>query len=184
VTADPLTPEDVRILELEGPLVAGHTCKVIELAGDAPPLDELRAHVAARLEAVPRLRRRLDVSGPPGWVDDEAFDIERHVLDAPPVERLEAFVAELMAGRLDRDRPLWTLHRVDGAGGRPALVWRIHHALADGTTAMRFASAVLWEEAARHPSSGRAVRHPSSGPRSLRSLAKRPSEGHRAASPH
>jgi WS/DGAT/MGAT family acyltransferase len=82
-------------------------------------------------------------------------------------------VAELMAGRLERDRPLWTLHRV--AGARPALVWRIHHALADGTMAMRFASEVLWEEA-------EATRHPSSGPRTLRSLAKRPSEGRRAAS--
>jgi diacylglycerol O-acyltransferase / wax synthase len=31
-------------------------------------------------------------------------------------------------------------------GGGSALVWRIHHALADGQTAMRMAAAVLWDE--------------------------------------
>jgi hypothetical protein len=32
------------------------------------------------------------------------------------------------------------------AGGSSALVWRIHHALADGSTAMRMARTVLWDE--------------------------------------
>ena len=35
------------------------------------------------------------------------------------------------------------------AGGGSALIWRIHHALADGMTAMRMASAVLWDEGRR-----------------------------------
>ena len=146
MTAEPLHPEDVRILELEGPVVAGHTCKVIELTDDPPGLDELRAHVASRLQGVPRLRRRLDLSGPPAWVDDASFDVERHVLDAPPAERIETVAAGLMAGRLDRDRPLWTLHRVAGSS-RPALVFRIHHALADGQAAMRYASQAIWDAA-------------------------------------
>ena len=33
------------------------------------------------------------------------------------------------------------------AGGRAALVWRLHHAIADGTSAMRFGRELLWDEA-------------------------------------
>src|SRR5213079_3136542 len=55
-------------------------------------------------------------------------------------------VARLFAERLDRDRPLWRIDLLSLEGDRAALVWRIHHALADGTAAMRFARAVLWDE--------------------------------------
>src|SRR5205814_548811 len=37
-------------------------------------------------------------------------------------------------------------------GGAGALVWRIHHALADGSTAMRIANAVLWDAGDRRDS--------------------------------
>ena len=61
---------------------------------------------------------------------------------------LRAAVADLFATRLDRDLPLWRIDVVPfGRGDRAALVWRIHHALADGTAAMRFAHSVLWDEA-------------------------------------
>src|SRR5205085_10902869 len=74
---DWLTPEDARILALEGPVVAGHTCKVIRLAPDGAELslDELRSQIARRLDRAPRLRRRLDVAAAPlaqpAWVDDQ-----------------------------------------------------------------------------------------------------------------
>ena len=86
---DWLTPEDARILALEGPVVAGHTCKVIRLAPDGAELslDELRSQIAGRLDRAPRLRRRLDVAAAPlaqpAWVDDQRFDIARHVLELP-----------------------------------------------------------------------------------------------------
>ena len=55
-------------------------------------------------------------------------------------------VARLFEQRLDRSRPLW---RIDLVDARPeagsALVWRIHHALADGQTCMRLADEVLWD---------------------------------------
>ena len=71
-------------------------------------------------------------SGPAGAADDAAF---------------RAAVAGIFAQHLDRSRPLWRIDVLPGlAGGRSALVWRIHHALADGMTAMRMASAVLWDE--------------------------------------
>ena len=41
------------------------------------------------------------------------------------------------------------------AGGGTALVWRLHHALADGTTAMRLARTVLWDGRADGPPGAR-----------------------------
>jgi hypothetical protein len=147
----PLTREDRAILDLETASVAGHTCKVVLLDDPAPGLDELRASVAARLASEPALRWRL--GGPPDapeWVDDERFDIAAHVVDteADPCDEaaLRREVARLFADRLDRSRPLWRIDLVARASGA-ALVWRIHHALADGTVAMRFADSVLWDVA-------------------------------------
>ena len=57
-------------------------------------------------------------------------------------------VAGIFERRLDRDRPLWRIDLAPLPDGGASLVWRIHHALADGTTAMRFARQLLWDEPA------------------------------------
>jgi diacylglycerol O-acyltransferase len=50
-----------------------------------------------------------------------------------------------MEERLERSRPLWTLDVLDRmAGGDVCLLWKIHHAMASGETAMRFAADLLW----------------------------------------
>jgi diacylglycerol O-acyltransferase len=143
----PLAPEDLQILALEGPTVAGHTCKIVVLGAGAPGLEALRASIASRLPATPVLTRRL--GGSPHartWVQDEHFDIARHVVAAPPAADLGAAVAGLFEQRLDRDRPLWRVDVIDRPGGDRALVWRLHHALADGTTAMRLGRELLWDD--------------------------------------
>ena len=147
-----LTPEDRAILDLECATVAGHTCKVILVDGPAPDVDRLRASIAGRLSAAPALTRKLsgDPDAPEGVTADD-FDISRQVgavEDGQPLgeDDLRAEVARLFEQRLDRDRPLWHLDLLQLENERTALVWRIHHALADGTAAMRFANAVLWDE--------------------------------------
>jgi WS/DGAT/MGAT family acyltransferase len=93
----------------------------------------------------------LRVAGPV-WLDDPEFDIARHVtrIDAAaPVSRseLELLVGDLMTQRLDRSRPLWHLDVIEGLeDDSTALVWRIHHCLADGTASMRIGSSVLWSD--------------------------------------
>lgn len=155
-----LTAEDRTILGLEDAAVAGHTCKVVLLGAPAPGVAALRESVGARLDAAPALRWRL--GGPPdapAWVEDDDFDLDAHVVAAQPagdLAELRRRVAQLFEQRLDRARPLWRMDVVplgeDGAGGGgAAVVWRIHHALADGTTAMRFADAVLWDPAEAAP---------------------------------
>jgi diacylglycerol O-acyltransferase len=60
-------------------------------------------------------------------------------------ERLREIVARLMAERLHHAHPLWRIDVVEAmTDGSMAIVWRIHHCLADGTTAMRLAGQLLW----------------------------------------
>ena len=54
----PLGPEDRAILDLEGPTIAGHTCKVVLMGRTAPDVGALRAAIGARLDAAPPLRDR------------------------------------------------------------------------------------------------------------------------------
>jgi diacylglycerol O-acyltransferase len=145
-----LTDEDRAILALESAAVAGHTCKVVLIEEGAPSSERLAASIAERLPAAPALTRRL--AGPtdrPVWVDDESFEIAAHVTaaDVDPCDdaAVRGQVARLFAERLDRSRPLWHIDVVPRPAGGAAVVWRIHHALADGTAAMRFADAVLWD---------------------------------------
>jgi wax ester synthase-like acyl-CoA acyltransferase family protein/uncharacterized protein DUF1298 len=148
----PLTDEDRSILALEGPELVGHTCLVVRLAAGAPDVDDLRDAVTRRLPGAPRLTWRLaGTADEPAWCPDEAMDVVAHVgavVAAAPLTAagLRAEVGRLFVQHLDRRRPLW---RMDLVGplldGGAALVWRVHHALADGTTVMRLAHEVLWD---------------------------------------
>jgi diacylglycerol O-acyltransferase / wax synthase len=149
----PLAPEDSAILEVESATIAGHTCKVMRLGPGAPGVAALRDRIAGRIHLTPALTRRLDPTREtPCWCPDPAFDVEDHIAehshDAPVDEdQLERCVARLFEQRLDRSRPLWHMDVIELSGSERVIVWRIHHALADGTTAMRYARALLWDDA-------------------------------------
>lgn len=143
----PLSAEDAAILALEEGNVRGHTCKVVVLAQQRDA-DALRARVATRLEREPLLSMRLGNGDPPAWEPAGALDVAALVRDggAGPAAALPERVGALMAELLPRDRPLWALDVVALDDGRTALVWRIHHALADGMTTMRMVRAVLLDD--------------------------------------
>lgn len=145
---EPLSADDAAILALEAGPVRGHTCKLVVLDGERG-VEELSAHVAERLHREPRLGVRLIDGELPAWVPDSRLEIAHLVHDGGSVDELglPAKVGLLMTERLPRDRPLWALDVVTVEGGRTALVWRIHHALADGMTAMRMARKVLFDDA-------------------------------------
>ena len=180
--ARPLSREDLSILELESETVAGHTCKVIVLDS---PLDTgaLRASIARRLDRAPQLSTRLgEIDGALWWVPDPQVDVTAHVVEAPTAGAVDeagfrATVATIFAQHLDRSRPLWRIDVIPRlADGGSALIWRIHHALADGMTAMRMAGAVLWdEEPAARP------RTPGSRSRTRVPRAAQPARHHRLA---
>src|SRR5262245_1133627 len=72
----------------------------------APSFGELQKHVAARLCRAPRCRQVLRSAplgiGGPVWVDDESFEIARHVIRARS-RRLPDVVAWFMSKRLSRE---------------------------------------------------------------------------------
>jgi WS/DGAT/MGAT family acyltransferase len=145
----PLSSEDRAILELEGPEIAGHTCKVVVIGAGAPSVAELRELIGARIAAAPMLTMRLAGSErEPLWAPDPGFDLARHVgerEEAVAEQDLATAVAAIFEQRLPRDRPLWQIDVLRLPDGGAALVWRLHHALADGTAAMRFARELLWD---------------------------------------
>ena len=110
---------------------------------DGPiPFPEFVANIDSKLDLVPRYRQVVVPPpfnlGYPTWEYDPYFDITRHILhvhlDAPGGDaELQALASRLLSQRLDRGKPLWEIHVVDGLhDGRGALIVRIHHALADG----------------------------------------------------
>jgi hypothetical protein len=148
-----LSTEDRAILAMESPTIAGHTCKIIHLGESAPDLSALRTRISERIDLAPALTRRLttDRDGTPGWVLDPEFSVTHHVAEHhhdDPVDAagLRRCVATLFEQRLQRDRPLWRVDLVTLRDGHRALVWRIHHALADGTASVRYARALLWDD--------------------------------------
>ncbi|GAB3014781.1 WS/DGAT/MGAT family O-acyltransferase [Mycobacterium bourgelatii] len=113
--------------------------------GPAPRQDALVSVFAERIRACPRFGQRLKLHpldlGAPEWVDDPDFDIERHVrrvaLPQPGDDHeLGRVIADVMARRLDRDRPLWEVWVIEGlADDRWATLTKIHHCMADGIAA-------------------------------------------------
>ena len=112
--------------------------------------DAVCARIEQRIHLVPRYRQRLaeaplGLSGPE-WVDDDAFDVQWHLRHARVDGRdgLAGYVAREMSRRLDRSRPLWELHVVDGLeDGRTALIPKMHHALVDGLAAVGIGMVLL-----------------------------------------
>lgn len=77
------------------------------------------------------------------WVDDEAIDLEHHIrhsaLPRPGrIRELLALVSRLHGTLLDRHRPLWETHLIEGLeDGRFAVYGKVHHAVMDGVSALR-----------------------------------------------
>ncbi|HJV94522.1 MAG TPA: wax ester/triacylglycerol synthase family O-acyltransferase [Albitalea sp.] len=74
------------------------------------------------------------------WVEDEDFDIERHVLRDKLVRKrgrserdaLQARASELATTPLDHAHPLWQMHVFEHYEDGSAVIIRIHHCIADG----------------------------------------------------
>ncbi|OSC43218.1 WS/DGAT/MGAT family O-acyltransferase [Mycobacterium decipiens] len=142
-----LTTLDAGFLEAED--VDRHVSLAIGglaiIEGPAPDQDSFLSSLAQRIGACPRFGQRLRLHpldlGAPEWVDDPDFDLARHVrrtaLPRPGAEGdLFELIADLMARRLDRDRPLWEVWVIEGlADNRWAILTKLHHCMADGIAA-------------------------------------------------
>ncbi len=83
------------------------------------------------------------------WAYDDHVDIDYHVrrsaLPSPGrVRELLELTSMLHTNLLDRHRPLWELHVVEGLNdGRFAMYLKMHHALIDGVSAMKLMQRTL-----------------------------------------
>lgn len=135
-----------------------HLGAVALFEGPAPTLEEVADEFAHRLERAPRFRQKLAAVplglARPVWVDDQSFEIERHLRHAAlprpgDRRRLNHFVARTISEPLDLTGPPWELHLVEGlAGGCFALVSKTHHCMLDGVAGADAMTAFLDSEPA------------------------------------
>jgi diacylglycerol O-acyltransferase len=105
---------------------------------------ELRHPFGERLKTGP-----LGVAGPMYWEPDEQLDMEYHVrhsaLPRPGRYReLFALVSRLHSTLLDRNRPLWEMHLIEGLQKRQfATYMKAHHCAIDGIGAMHLTQSMM-----------------------------------------
>jgi diacylglycerol O-acyltransferase len=129
---------------------------------DGPlPFAGFVAGIERKLDLLPRYRQKairpfLNI-GLPTWQDDPKFDIGRHIfhvtLDAPATDaQLRELTGRIFTRLLDRDKPLWEVYIVDGlAGGRSAIVTKVHHSMVDGVSGVGLLS-VMFDPSPEAPS--------------------------------
>ena len=173
---------DALLLYNETPNLHQHTLKIaIVDASECPDFgyDRFRQTLARRLHLLEPLRyqlihipRRLHREM---WLENCDVDLDYHVrrlqIGPPGGHReLDAAIGEIASTPLDRNKPLWEFHFVEGmADNRFAIIGKVHHALADGVaSANLLARALEFSDATRpekdtyrhdpHPSDGQLIR--------------------------
>jgi diacylglycerol O-acyltransferase len=112
-----------------------------------PSFQELRGHIGGRLGRAPRYRQRLAPVPfgihDPIWVDDEDFDLRRHVRRARE-SNINRVVDRVMSTPLSHVDPLWQIWVADKLGdGRIGVVGKAHHCMVDGIAAVELAALLL-----------------------------------------
>lgn len=117
-------------------------------------LSQLAQQMRAQTQAQPPFNQHL-ITRLRGlfWTQDNQFDIDHHFrfahLPKPGrIRELLTYVSQQHSSLLDRARPLWEVHLIDGvAGKRFAIYMKVHHALMDGVAATRMIQRALSEDA-------------------------------------
>lgn len=162
---------DASFLYLETSSQPMHVCSIIELDTSTVPggytFDGLREALALRIKAIPTFREKL-ANNPlnldhPVWVDDEKFDIDRHLhriaVPAPGGRsELSQICGHIAEAPLNRGRPLWEMWVIEGVAGtdchrngRLAVMTKVHHAGVDGVTGANLMSQLCATEADAPP---------------------------------
>jgi diacylglycerol O-acyltransferase / wax synthase len=174
---DRLTSFDTSFLaneEENGHMAIG---AVLVCEGAPPSYEDFLTHVRSRLHLLPRFRQKLAFPplqmGRPFWVDDANFDIANHVrrvaLPEPGTDdQYKELVSRTLSPPLDRSRPLWELWLVEGLeGDRFGLIYRTHHSLADGISAVDIATLLFDLEPVAEPVRDEAPWEPGRNPSKL-----------------
>jgi len=146
-----MTSLDASFLYLEQPNALLHVAAVYTFAR---PLDYdgLVAYVRDRLHLIPRYTQRavmvpLNLAHPT-WEEDPDFDVRRHIVrhslkGGHDDGALAALCAKLFAEALDRRRPLWEMHLIEGFGAGAAILAKTHHAMIDGASGVQLINLLM-----------------------------------------
>ena len=155
---------DSAFLAMERPNEPRHLGSLMIFGpSDDGPLDAaaVRAVLEARLPAMRSARRVVAASSSgltrPSWRTVDRVDLGVHLRESSvagaddPRRALDELVARLHADRLDRARPLWRMHVVDGLpDGRVAVYAKVHMAAIDDQTGVELMTALLDEDPSGH----------------------------------
>ncbi len=137
---EPISNIDAAILNVEDP-TAPDTMGLLMLFKGKLDEEQLLERINYAWLRYPRYRQKIRRRpfGRMEWVEDPSFDIRAHIrrvaVPAPNDNHaLQRVVGDLMGILLDRSKPLWSMHILEGGQGGDALLIRVHHALGDGVT--------------------------------------------------
>jgi len=150
---DRLTAIDAQFLTNENENSHMHIGAVMIFEGDPPSYDEFKAHIASRLDFVPRYRQKLVYppygTGRPLWADDPDFNLNYHLrhtaLPGAGDERaLKILASRLFSQSLDRAKPLWEMYLVEDLDDdRFAIIIKSHHAMIDGISGVDIGTVIF-----------------------------------------
>ncbi len=152
-----MPPQDSMFLipeSREQPMHVG-SLQLFELpeGADRSLIRETYEELLATTDIAPIFRRRpyrsWTTAGQWAWIDDDDVDLEHHVrhsaLPEPGrVRELLALTSRLHGTLLDRQRPLWEMHVIEGlTENRFAVYTKLHHSLMDGISGLRLLQRTL-----------------------------------------
>ena len=154
---DHLSGMDASFLHLETPESPMHVGSLQLI--DLPPgyegdfAEDAKKYLSGRLHLASVFVRKLammpfDLANPV-WVDDDDLDLDHHIhhviMPRPgTMAQLERLVGRLHSSLLDRSRPLWEMHIIEGLQtGQVALYSKMHHAAIDGQAGVAVAKALF-----------------------------------------
>lgn len=152
-----MSPVDAAWLRMDGP-TNPMMITVLMLFERPLPAEVVVRVVRDKLLRADRFRQLASETGLglPRWEEDPHFDLRNHVrrvgLPAPGGEaELRELVADLLSSRLDRRRPLWDVHVVEGVQGGTAVITRLHHAIGDGVALVKLLLTLIDDDTAPPP---------------------------------
>lgn len=156
MTSDLLAPLDLAFWNIESAEHPMHLGALGIFSARSPAAGAHAADLlAARAAAVPGLRMRIRDIWQPSALrplsfgsatrePDPGFDPLHHVRLHAPTADFHAEAGRLMERSLERGRPPWEAHVLPGEDGVSfAVLFKFHHALADGLRALTLAAAIL-----------------------------------------
>lgn len=145
-----LSSMDAAFLYLETPEMPMHVGSLsmfqLPKGYEGDFFEAFKTQIEDRLADTPMLKRKLARTvldfDHPSWIEDDQFDINRHIfrgsLAAPSdMDALRRIVGWMHAKLLNRARPLWEFYLFESMpGNQVGLYVKIHHALIDGGAGM------------------------------------------------